>query len=123
MDEALGEVVRYDLEHGTELVTTLRTWVGADYNVSEAAQRLYVHTNTLKYRLKRIRAVLGGDPSRGDLRLQVELALKMLDLPAWPPPGRTDSDSEAPAVPHPVERRTAMVVMTASRAACPARRG
>ena len=55
--------------------------MAADYNVGEAASRMYVHANTLKYRLKRVRALLGGDPSRGDLRLQVELALKMLDLP------------------------------------------
>jgi DNA-binding PucR family transcriptional regulator len=55
--------------------------VSADYNVGEAAQRMYVHANTLKYRLKRIRTLVGGDPSRGELRLQVELALKMLDLP------------------------------------------
>ncbi|HKN39140.1 MAG TPA: helix-turn-helix domain-containing protein [Acidimicrobiia bacterium] len=81
VDEALGPVVRYDLEHGTDLVATLRAWVAADYNVGEAAQRMFVHANTLKYRLKRIRALVGGDPSRGDLRLQVELALKMLDLP------------------------------------------
>ncbi|MDQ1489683.1 MAG: hypothetical protein QOD57_5802 [Actinomycetota bacterium] len=81
VDEALGTVVRYDLEHGTDLVDTLRAWVSADYNVGEAAQRMYVHANTLKYRLKRIRTLVGGDPSRGELRLQVELALKMLDLP------------------------------------------
>jgi PucR C-terminal helix-turn-helix domain/GAF domain/GGDEF-like domain len=92
VDEALGEVVRYDLEHGTDLVMTLRTWVGADYSVSEAAQRLYVHTNTLKYRLKRIRALLGGDPARGDLRLQVELALKMLDLPRLAATAATGQD-------------------------------
>jgi hypothetical protein len=28
-----------------------------------------------------IRRLLGGDPARGDLRLQVELALKLEDLP------------------------------------------
>jgi hypothetical protein len=81
VDEALGSVVRYDMEHGTDLVDTLRAWVDADYNVGEAASRMYVHANTLKYRLKRIRTLVGGDPSRGELRLQVELALKMLDLP------------------------------------------
>jgi sugar diacid utilization regulator len=92
IDEALGPVIHYDVEHGTDLVDTLRAFVTADYSVTDAAARLYVHTNTLKYRLKRIRALLGGDPSRGDLRLQVELALKMFDIPrlagaaAAPPP-------------------------------------
>ncbi len=81
VNEALGAVVAYDVEHHTDLVGTLGAWVAADYSVNEAAERLFVHANTLKYRLKRIRALLGGDPSRGDLRLQVELALKLLELP------------------------------------------
>ena len=81
IDEALGPVVGYDAEHKSGLVDTLRAWVAADYSVTDAAARLFVHPNTLKYRLKRIRALLGGDPSRGDLRLQVELALKLLDVP------------------------------------------
>jgi len=93
IDEALGPVVRYDVEHGTDLVDTLRAWVSADYSVVEASGRLYVHANTLKYRLKRIRALLGGDPSRGDLRLQVELALKLLDVP------RLTLPAAAPATP------------------------
>ena len=50
-------------------------------NVGEAASRMYVHADTLEYRLQRIHTLLGGDPSRGELRLPVEPALKMLDLP------------------------------------------
>ena len=53
----------------------------ADYNAKETARRLYVHPNTLTYRLRAIRRLLGGDPARGDLRLTVELALKLKDLP------------------------------------------
>ncbi|MGH9004431.1 MAG: PucR family transcriptional regulator, partial [Acidimicrobiia bacterium] len=98
VDEALGAVIRYDGDHGTDLVGTLGAFVAADYGVNEAAARLYVHANTLKYRLKRIRALLGGDPSRGDLRLQVELALKLLELPrlaaaASPADGRSTRGS------------------------------
>jgi purine catabolism regulator len=81
VEDALGPLVRYDAEHGTDLVTTLRAYVQADYNANQAARRLYVHPNTLAYRLRSIRRLLGGDPARGDLRLQVELALKLEDLP------------------------------------------
>jgi purine catabolism regulator len=80
VDEALGTLERYDVEHGTDLVATLRGYVAADYNAAEAARQLYVHTNTLNYRLRTIRRLLGGNPARGDLRLQVELALKMQDI-------------------------------------------
>lgn len=80
-EEVLGCLLRYDAETGSELVATLRSWLSADYSVSQTARRLYVHPNTVKYRLKRIRELIGGDPSRGDLRLQTELALKIMDLP------------------------------------------
>ena len=80
-EEILGCLQRHDTDTGSDLVGTLRCWVTADYSVAQAARRLYVHPNTVKYRLRRIRELIGGDPSRGDLRLQVELALKILDLP------------------------------------------
>jgi PucR family transcriptional regulator, purine catabolism regulatory protein len=81
IEDALGPLGRYDAGHGTQLVATLRAYVEADYNSNETARRLYVHPNTLAYRLRTIRRLLGGDPARGDLRLQVELALKLEDLP------------------------------------------
>ena len=92
--EAAGpyEVIsRYDAEHGTALVTTLRAYVEADYNAKETARRLYVHPNTLTYRLRAIRRLLGGDPVRGDLRLTVELALKLKDLPRLSAASSADS--------------------------------
>jgi purine catabolism regulator len=81
VDDALGPLARYDAEHGTALVPTLRAYVQADYNANKTARQLYVHANTLAYRLRTIRRLLGGDPARGDLRLTVELALKLNDLP------------------------------------------
>lgn len=80
VDNALGQLARYDVEHGAQLLTTLQAYVEADYNANETARRLYVHPNTLAYRLRTIRRLLGGDPARGDLRLTVELALKLKDL-------------------------------------------
>jgi hypothetical protein len=87
IDAAIGPLQRYDAEHGTYLVATLRGYVDADYNAAEAARRLYVHANTLAYRLRTIRRLLGGDPCRGDLRLQVELALKLQELVRLAAPG------------------------------------
>jgi PucR C-terminal helix-turn-helix domain/GAF domain/GGDEF-like domain len=81
VEDALGPLARYDAERGTQLVPTLRAYVQADYNANQTARQLYVHANTLAYRLRTIRRLLGGDPARGDLRLTVELALKLSDLP------------------------------------------
>jgi PucR family transcriptional regulator, purine catabolism regulatory protein len=81
VEDALGPLARHDIEHGTQLLATLRAYVEADYNANETARRLYVHSNTLAYRLRAIRRLLGGNPARGDLRLTVELAFKLKDLP------------------------------------------
>ena len=81
VEDALGPLTRYDADHGTQLVPTLRAYVHADYNANKTARQLYVHSNTLAYRLRTIRRLLGGDPARGDLRLTIELALKLNDLP------------------------------------------
>ena len=82
VEESLGPIESYDTEHGTDLLATLRVYVESDYVAAEAARRLYVHPNTLAYRLRTLRRLLGGDPARGDLRLQTELALKLQDMSA-----------------------------------------
>lgn len=82
IDGALGPLSAYDQNHSSDLVLTLRGYVAADYNAAAAARALFVHPNTLAYRLKTIRRLLAGDPSKGDLRLQLELALKLSDMTA-----------------------------------------
>ncbi len=82
VDEALGALQTHDEAQDSELLATLRAYVRADFVAAAAARHLFVHPNTLAYRLKAIRRLLGGDPSEGDLRLQVELALKLQDLSA-----------------------------------------
>ena len=81
VEEVLGPLLQYDTEHGSELLSTLRCWTSMDHHVGNTAKRLYLHPNTVKYRLRQIRNLLGGDLGHGDMRLQVELALKILDLP------------------------------------------
>ncbi len=70
----------------------------ADYNANKTARRLYVHPNTLAYGVRTIRRLLGADPARGDLRLTVELALKLNDLPRL----SAASDTSSPARSAPV---------------------
>ena len=45
-----------------------------------AAEMLYAHPNTVRYRMSRIGALTGLDLADGDDRLKVELALRILDV-------------------------------------------
>ncbi|WP_216897509.1 PucR family transcriptional regulator [Nocardia alni] len=57
------------------LLDTLRLYLLLNGNRQEVAHRLYIHPNTLDYRLKRITALTGADPTRADGQWQLRAAL------------------------------------------------
>ncbi|WP_308123583.1 PucR family transcriptional regulator [Modestobacter marinus] len=79
---ALAEQVALPLHNaGGGLVETVRTVLGNGGNLEASARALFVHTNTVRYRLKRATELTGcsaTDP-RGAWTLQLALALTGLD--------------------------------------------
>lgn len=75
-EEMLGALAAYDRQKHAELVTTLEAYVAAGNSPSETAARLHLHRNTVLYRLRRIRALLGRDPDDPEERLGLQLALR-----------------------------------------------
>jgi purine catabolism regulator len=67
-----------DLRH------TLRELLGAGGNVAEASRRLHFHYNTLRYRIEKLRAVLGDFTEDPRIRLDVEVALRVMELSGMP---------------------------------------
>ncbi|WP_249870082.1 PucR family transcriptional regulator [Oceanobacillus saliphilus] len=45
----------YDKKHRTALLKTLHVYLQCDCNVYQAAKKMFIHSNTMNYRLKRIR--------------------------------------------------------------------
>ena len=74
---ALGMLESYDAENGTDLLETLRVYVETGCSQSETAQKLYVHLNTLKYRLKRIGELTGIDYKDRESMFYIELSLRL----------------------------------------------
>jgi PucR C-terminal helix-turn-helix domain/GGDEF-like domain len=56
--------VEEDVRDGGLLTATLLEYVGADLNATAAAERLYVHVNTVRYRLRKIAERTGCDLRR-----------------------------------------------------------
>lgn len=75
--ELLGQLVAYDEEHGTELLITLEAYFNHHGNISETAEALYVHRNTLSYRLQRVTEITGLQLSDPEARLNLQVALKI----------------------------------------------
>ena len=60
---------------GVELSATLDAFLASDRNVARTARSLFVHYNTVKYRLERIERLLGSFTDSPQQCLKLELAL------------------------------------------------
>ena len=58
-DETVAPLVAYDEQYETELVRTLESFLDADGNVAQTAQKLFTHRHTIRYRLERVRELTG----------------------------------------------------------------
>ena len=77
-EEILGALLAY--EGADELIHTLEAYFTHHANLSQTAEALFVHRNTLIYRMERITAITGWDLDRPDTRLAVQLALRILRM-------------------------------------------
>ncbi len=80
VEDTLGPLLRHDQRSSTPLIPTLRSFVEHGGHLREAAADMYVHRNTLAYRLDRAAEILGTDLKDPHARLSIELALRALPL-------------------------------------------
>lgn len=59
------------------LLETLKAFFDNNLSISRTAQTIYVHRNTLLYRLRRVKEITGLDPKKFDDAIQLRMALKM----------------------------------------------
>ena len=78
-DKFLTPVKEYDAAHNTQLLNTLRIYLGHNGNIMRTAKTLYTHYNTIAYRLDRVKKILQLDIGDNDIQLQIHVAL-CLDL-------------------------------------------
>lgn len=72
----VAELGRHDRAHGTDYVATLRAWLEAQGDPTAAGERLGVHENTVRYRLRKMAEItnLQLDDARKRLAMTIELA-------------------------------------------------
>lgn len=54
----LGKLIEYDKETESDLVNTLEQYLINDRNIGKTAEALFIHRNTLKYRINRAQEIL-----------------------------------------------------------------
>ena len=59
--EDYARLLSYDRENHASLAETARIFIESDLDVTETAEKLYQHTNTVRYRLRKIRSLINCD--------------------------------------------------------------
>lgn len=79
-DTWLADLIAYDERQHSDLLVTLRTYFANNGNTALTAKELRIHRNTLAYRLNRIAEITHLDLEDADVRLNLHLALKALEV-------------------------------------------
>ncbi|OIK15494.1 transcriptional regulator [Bacillus sp. MUM 116] len=76
----LGKIFEHDKLHGTGYLITLENYFMNNLNISETAKTMFLHRNTLIYRIEKIKEILNTDLKNSEELLQIQLALKIFRL-------------------------------------------
>jgi PucR family transcriptional regulator, purine catabolism regulatory protein len=79
-ERTLGSLTEYDIRQSADLIKTLEAFFNCHGNLSQTAEVLIVHRNTLLYRMNRINDIAGIDLNRPETRLALHLALTIRRL-------------------------------------------
>ncbi|HVU09829.1 MAG TPA: helix-turn-helix domain-containing protein [Phototrophicaceae bacterium] len=79
-DRTLGPLLDYDMRQHADLIKTLEAFFASHGNLSQTAEMLIVHRNTLLYRMNRINEIAQIDLNRPEIRLALHLALTVRRL-------------------------------------------
>jgi purine catabolism regulator len=79
-EQVIGPLAEYDKRHRSNLVNTIAAYFEHHGNISQTAESLFIHRNTLLYRLDRIGELTQHELDQSDMRLSLHLALKLWQL-------------------------------------------
>jgi sugar diacid utilization regulator/putative methionine-R-sulfoxide reductase with GAF domain len=82
IDDVTAPLTEYDRQHDGSLLVTLRAFFDSDCSQKRAAELLFVHPKTLRYRLDQIAQLSGLDLAVHADRMRADLALRLLEVSA-----------------------------------------
>lgn len=79
-NKTIGSLIQYDQKNKGLLVETLQTYFDNNMNKTETAQALYIHIETLRYRLKKIEKLTGLNMNDSNDLLTLQLGMKFCQM-------------------------------------------
>lgn len=75
----IGKIIEHDQKADGELLLTLRKLFDTNFNTKLTAETLFIHVNTLYYRINKIEQILDADLSKMETRVELFTAIKVWD--------------------------------------------
>lgn len=79
----LRPLLNHDKEQDGQLLETLRTYFQCNGDLTITAQKLFIHINTLRYRLKKISELLAMDLNKLNVQFSLDTALRIIHQKKW----------------------------------------
>lgn len=80
MQDTLGVLVEYDKRRGTDYMEVLKLFFQNDCSITQTANASFYHQNTLKYKVKAIKEILGYDIMSNENRVKIIISLHLLEV-------------------------------------------
>ncbi|MTW88211.1 hypothetical protein F3157_21700 [Virgibacillus dakarensis] len=79
-NKTVDRLIKYDESHHLKLMETLKAYFKHNENLKETSRSLYIHVNTLKYRIQKIASITGYSLHDTDGKMMLYLGLKINEL-------------------------------------------
>ena len=79
-ESSVGQLAAYDRENNANLLETLEVYLLENRNISAAAQKLYIHRNTMNYRINKIKQLLNTDFDDSEKLLKLQIGIRVMRL-------------------------------------------
>ncbi len=73
----IGKLYEYGVENNINLIDTLECYINHNCCIQSAARELFIHPNSLRYRLEKAGKISGLDLTDNDTKLELQLAIKL----------------------------------------------
>lgn len=79
-DSYMEELIRYDEKNGMNLIRTLEVYFENNKNIRRTADELFVHKNSVIYRLKKVESIIGEKLEDSETAFNLQMCLKIREM-------------------------------------------
>ena len=79
-DAKLGVLEKHDRNNGSDYLEFLTVYLTSNCNINDTADKLFIHRNTVVYKIKKINELLDCDLNELEVRVNLYLAIMLKNI-------------------------------------------